>query len=101
MAFSSRALRAIPLSLRAAAFASAAPQLFRALSSCTSPPPGSPPRPAPPAAAGARGDPDRFIGLTGAAIIHELLREHGVEIVFGYPGGAILPVYDAIVSLAL
>lgn len=39
---------------------------------------------------------DRFIGLTGAQIIHELLREHGVEVVIGYPGGAILPVYDAI-----
>ena len=25
-----------------------------------------------------------------------MLREHGVEVVFGYPGGAILPVYDAI-----
>jgi acetolactate synthase-1/2/3 large subunit len=36
------------------------------------------------------------VGLTGAAIIHELLRAHGVEVVFGYPGGAILPVYDAI-----
>jgi len=96
MALSSRALRAIPFLRRAAAVASAAPQLFRALSSCTSPPPGSPRPAAPPAASGARGDPDRFIGLTGAAIIHELLREHGVEIVFGYPGGAILPVYDAI-----
>lgn len=25
-----------------------------------------------------------------------MLREHGVDVVFGYPGGAILPVYDAI-----
>ena len=25
-----------------------------------------------------------------------MLREHGVSVVFGYPGGAILPVYDAI-----
>ena len=25
-----------------------------------------------------------------------MLREHGVEVVVGYPGGAILPVYDAI-----
>ena len=65
----------------------------RFLSSCTA----SPPALVPPARrAGAPGDPDRFIGLSGAAIIHELLREHGVEVVFGYPGGAILPVYDAI-----
>lgn len=29
-------------------------------------------------------------------IVHEMLREHQVDVVFGYPGGAILPVYDAI-----
>lgn len=29
-------------------------------------------------------------------IVHEMLREHKVDVVFGYPGGAILPVYDAI-----
>lgn len=40
--------------------------------------------------------PLQYIGMTGAQIIHEMLREHGVEVVFGYPGGAILPVYDAI-----
>ena len=39
---------------------------------------------------------DKFIGMTGAQIVHEMLREHGVEVVIGYPGGAILPVYDAI-----
>ena len=39
---------------------------------------------------------DRFVGLTGAAIVHEILREQKVDVVFGYPGGAILPVYDAI-----
>jgi acetolactate synthase I/II/III large subunit len=38
----------------------------------------------------------RFVGMTGAQIVHEILREQGVEVVFGYPGGAILPVYDAI-----
>lgn len=38
----------------------------------------------------------RYVGLTGAQIVHEMLREHGVKVVFGYPGGAILPVYDAI-----
>ena len=30
-----------------------------------------------------------------AAVVHCLLRE-GVEILFGYPGGAIMPVYDAL-----
>ena len=32
--------------------------------------------------------------LTGAEIIIECLKEQGVEVVFGYPGGAILNVYD-------
>jgi acetolactate synthase I/II/III large subunit len=33
--------------------------------------------------------------LTGAQIIWECLERLGVETVFGYPGGAILPTYDA------
>ncbi len=33
--------------------------------------------------------------LTGAEIIWECLIREGVEVVFGYPGGAILPTYDA------
>ncbi|EGZ29882.1 hypothetical protein PHYSODRAFT_248814 [Phytophthora sojae] len=39
---------------------------------------------------------DKFIGKTGAEIFHETLAEMGVDCVFGYPGGAILPVFDAI-----
>lgn len=39
---------------------------------------------------------DRYVGLTGAQIFHEMMREHGVKHIFGYPGGAILPVFDAI-----
>lgn len=39
---------------------------------------------------------DRYIGMTGAQIFHDMMREHGVKHVFGYPGGAILPVFDAI-----
>lgn len=39
---------------------------------------------------------DRYQGLTGAQIFHELMREHDVKTIFGYPGGAILPVFDAI-----
>ena len=34
--------------------------------------------------------------LTGAEIIWECLIREGVEVVFGYPGGAILPAYDAL-----
>ena len=33
--------------------------------------------------------------LTGAEIIWECLAREGVDVVFGYPGGAILPTYDA------
>ncbi|PJZ70060.1 acetolactate synthase, large subunit, biosynthetic type [Leptospira perolatii] len=32
--------------------------------------------------------------ITGARLMVELLEEYGVDIVFGYPGGAILPFYD-------
>ena len=34
--------------------------------------------------------------LTGAEIVWESLIKEGVEVVFGYPGGAILPTYDAL-----
>ena len=34
--------------------------------------------------------------LTGAEIIWECLIREGVNVVFGYPGGAILPTYDAL-----
>ena len=34
--------------------------------------------------------------LTGAEIVFKALNEHGVEIIFGYPGGAVLPLYDQI-----
>ena len=33
---------------------------------------------------------------SGAEIILQALKDQGVEIVFGYPGGAVLPIYDAI-----
>jgi acetolactate synthase-1/2/3 large subunit len=33
--------------------------------------------------------------LTGAEIVWECLQREGVDVVFGYPGGAILPTYDA------
>ncbi|WP_290688354.1 MULTISPECIES: acetolactate synthase 3 large subunit [unclassified Haematobacter] len=32
--------------------------------------------------------------LTGAKIIVQALRDQGVEVIFGYPGGAVLPIYD-------
>ena len=39
---------------------------------------------------------DKYVGMTGAQIFHEMMSEHQVEHMFGYPGGAILPVFDAI-----
>ncbi|MFN4186052.1 MAG: acetolactate synthase 3 large subunit [Hyphomonas sp.] len=34
--------------------------------------------------------------MTGAQIVVEALREQGVSVMFGYPGGAVLPIYDAL-----
>ena len=36
--------------------------------------------------------------LTGAQIIWSSLEKEGVEVVFGYPGGTILPAYDAMLD---
>src|SRR3569623_916978 len=38
--------------------------------------------------------------LTGAEILWEALVAEGVEVVFGYPGGAIMPAYDAMLKYA-
>ncbi|KAI9510270.1 acetolactate synthase [Russula earlei] len=37
-----------------------------------------------------------FIGMSGGEIFHEMMLRHDVKHMFGYPGGAILPVFDAI-----
>ncbi|PIE12715.1 MAG: acetolactate synthase 3 large subunit [Rhodobacterales bacterium] len=34
--------------------------------------------------------------MTGAKMIVECLKDQGVDVVFGYPGGAVLPIYDEI-----
>ena len=34
--------------------------------------------------------------MTGARMVVRALAEQGVEVVFGYPGGAVLPIYDEI-----
>jgi len=36
------------------------------------------------------------IKMTGAEIFFECLRREKVEIIFGYPGGAVLPIYDSL-----
>lgn len=34
--------------------------------------------------------------MTGAEMVVQALADHGVDHIFGYPGGAVLPIYDAI-----
>ena len=34
--------------------------------------------------------------MTGAKMVVQSLKDQGVEVVFGYPGGAVLPIYDEI-----
>ncbi len=34
--------------------------------------------------------------MTGAEIVVQSLIDQGVEVIFGYPGGAVLPIYDAL-----
>ena len=33
--------------------------------------------------------------MTGAEMVIQALLDQGVEYIFGYPGGAVLPIYDA------
>ena len=42
------------------------------------------------------GNTDTKTTLIGADAILKVLNEQGVEVIFGYPGGAILPIYDAL-----
>src|SRR5919107_637540 len=34
--------------------------------------------------------------MNGAEIVLQALKDQGVEVIFGYPGGAVLPLYDAL-----
>ena len=34
--------------------------------------------------------------MEGAEVILKVLEDQGVDVIFGYPGGAVLPIYDAI-----
>ena len=36
------------------------------------------------------------INMAGAEILLKTLEDEGVEVIFGYPGGAVLPIYDAL-----
>ena len=34
--------------------------------------------------------------MTGAEAVIESLKREGVDVIFGYPGGAVLPIYDVL-----
>jgi acetolactate synthase I/II/III large subunit len=48
------------------------------------------------AAGGMPAIPDASSQITGAEMVMRALADQGVEHVFGYPGGAVLPIYDAL-----
>ncbi|WP_438728657.1 acetolactate synthase 3 large subunit [Parasphingorhabdus sp. DH2-15] len=39
---------------------------------------------------------DGAVQKSGADLLLDALEEQGVEVIFGYPGGAVLPIYDAL-----
>ncbi|HOD81009.1 MAG: Acetolactate synthase large subunit [Planctomycetes bacterium ADurb.Bin126] len=39
-----------------------------------------------------------YMGISGAELLHEMLLEQGVETMFGYPGGMVLPFFDVLYS---
>lgn len=45
---------------------------------------------------GGAGSTEKVKTMTGAEIVLQALADQGVEVIFGYPGGAVLPLYDAI-----
>ncbi|MHC4981874.1 MAG: biosynthetic-type acetolactate synthase large subunit [Planctomycetota bacterium] len=37
-----------------------------------------------------------YVGFNGAQIFHEMLLAEGVDLMFGFPGGAVLPIFDVL-----
>ncbi|KAI9043324.1 thiamine pyrophosphate-binding protein [Aspergillus affinis] len=46
-------------------------------------------------------DTRKFVGLTGGDVVRETVAKYGVHHVFGYPGDAALPLFDAIFKSSL
>ncbi len=44
---------------------------------------------------------EEYVVQTGAELLCSLLLDAGVEVIFGYPGGAVLPIYDALYDAPL
>jgi acetolactate synthase-1/2/3 large subunit len=42
--------------------------------------------------------PQAGVVMSGAEMVIQALRDQGVDTLFGYPGGAVLPIYDALFS---
>lgn len=40
--------------------------------------------------------PSKFVGMSGADMFHEILKDQGVDVMFGYPGGVVLPIFDSL-----
>ena len=40
------------------------------------------------------------IQLSGAEMVLKAFEDHGVDTIFGYPGGAVLPIYDELAKMA-
>ncbi len=45
---------------------------------------------------GAKGSNPSYAGMNGSEIFNQMLLEEGVEILFGFPGGAVLPIFDVL-----
>ena len=54
------------------------------------------PRPAKKSTARAKAGGESKKSMTGAELLLKALESEGVDVVFGYPGGAVLPIYDAL-----
>lgn len=44
----------------------------------------------------AKKDPEKISEMTGSDLLIDLLIDADVEVIFGYPGGAVLPIYDSL-----
>ena len=44
----------------------------------------------------AKGAKQSYAGMTGSEIFNQVLLDEGVEILFGFPGGAVLPIFDVL-----
>ena len=40
--------------------------------------------------------PEGFVGASGAEIFNRMLLDEGVDLMFGFPGGAVLPIFDVL-----